>query len=101
MAHHSRRRRRYPKGTWMKLRSKEILIAFMDDKHFSTARLATYAGCSRSMIGHLRSGYKTSCTPALADRISEALDVPRVALFDERASAQSSRNGKRPEKIPA
>lgn len=79
----------------MKLRSKEILIAFMDDKDFSTGRLATYAKCSRSFIGHLRSGYKTSCSPELADRISEALAVPRVALFDERTSATSGGNDKR------
>ena len=94
MAKPLRPRPRYPKGTWMKLRSKEILVAFMDDKGFSTQRLATYSGCSKSMIGHLRSGHKTSCTPALAARISEALDVPLVALFDAKASAHSGQNGK-------
>lgn len=89
------RPKRYPKGTWMKLRSREILIAFMKEKHFSTKRLATYAVCSKSFIGHLRSGYKTSCSPELADRISEALGVPRIALFDERTSAGSGGNDKR------
>lgn len=88
------RRKHYPRGTWMKLRSKEILIAFMDDKGFSVTRLAQYANCSRSFIGHLRSGHKTSCTPQLADRIAEALAVPRVALFDERTSAASGRSNK-------
>lgn len=92
------RRRKYPKGTWMKLRSKEILIAFMEAKGFSTQRLATYADCSKSMIGHLRSGHKKSCTGELADRIAEALDVPRVALFDEQASAVSGKNINRKEK---
>lgn len=101
MARPTRRRRRYPKGTWMKLRSKEILIAFMEDKDFSTQRLATYADCSKSMIGHLRSGHKKSCTPELADRISEALGVPRVALFDEQASAGSGQNVRMVEKAPA
>lgn len=94
MAKPNRPRRRYPKGTWMKLRSKDILIAFMEDKGFSAQRLATYSGCSKSMIGHLRSGHKTSCTPALAERIAEALDVPLVAIFDERVSASSGRNVK-------
>lgn len=94
MAKPTRPRRRYPKGTWMKLRSKDILIAFMEDKGFSAQRLAMYSGCSKSMIGHLRSGHKTSCTPALAERISEALDVPLVALFDARASAASGQNVK-------
>jgi transcriptional regulator with XRE-family HTH domain len=95
MAKPNRRRKRWPKGTWMKLRSREILIAFMDDKEFSTGRLAQYAGCSRSFIGHLRSGHKTSCTPQLAERIAEALDVPTVGLFDQRASSVSSKNNKR------
>lgn len=89
-----RHRRRYPKGTWMKLRSKEILIAYMEDKGFSTQRLATYSGCSKSMIGHLRSGHKVSCTPALAQRIAEALDAPVVGLFEQRASAVSGRSDK-------
>jgi transcriptional regulator with XRE-family HTH domain len=83
--------KRYPKGTWMKLRSPEILQAFMRQKDFSMSRLARYAGCSKSMIGHLCSGHKSSCTPALAGRISEALDVPTEALFDLRASAASGR----------
>lgn len=78
----------------MKLRSKEILIAFMDDKDFSVTRLAQYAGCSRSFIGHLRSGHKTSCTPKLAQSIAEALDVPWTVLFDARASAVSGKNSK-------
>jgi hypothetical protein len=78
----------------MKLRSKEILNAFMDDKNFSNGRLAQYAGCSRAFIGHLRTGLKTSCTPQLAERISEALDVPLVALFDARESAGSGSNAR-------
>lgn len=95
------RRKHYPKGTWMKLKSREILIAFMVREDFSVTRLAQYAGCSRAMIGHLRSGHKTSCTPALADRISEALGVPRIALFDERVSTVSSRINHQAEKVPA
>ena len=89
------RRKTWPKGTWMKLRSKEILIAYMDDKRFSTGRLAQYAGFSRSFIGHLRSGYKTSCSPDLAEAISEALAVPRIALFDERTATGSGSNSQR------
>lgn len=84
--------KRYPKGTWMKLRSPEILQAFMRQKDFSMSRLARYAGCSKSMVSHLSSGRKSSCTPELATRISEALDVPREALFDLRPSADSGRS---------
>lgn len=96
------RRKTWPKGTWMKLRSKDILIAYMEDKKFSTGRLAQYAGCSRSFIGHLRSGHKTSCTPDLAERISEALAVPRIALFVENASTVGGHSDHRQvRKVPA
>lgn len=72
---------RYPKGTWMRLSSPDMLRATMARRNFSMARLARYAGCSKSMIGHLVSGHKRSCTPELATRISEALDVPTELLF--------------------
>jgi hypothetical protein len=101
MAQQTHRRKRWPKGTWMKLRSKEILIAFMEDKGFSNGRLAQYAKCSRAFIGYLRVGTKTSCTPALAERIAEALDVPLVALFEARTSAPSVNISNRRVKVPA
>lgn len=94
MGHQVRRRKRWPKGTWMKLRSKEILDAFMANKGFSNGRLAQYAGCSRAFIGHLRTGLKTSCTPKLAEAIAEALDVPLVALFEPKTSAVSGQNNR-------
>jgi transcriptional regulator with XRE-family HTH domain len=87
-------RKRWPKGTWMKLKSAEVLRAFMSQKRFSVQRLATYSGCSKSMVGHLLSGYKTSCTVDLAQRLSEALDVPLEVLFEPRASAVSGSNDK-------
>lgn len=73
--------KRYPKGTWMRLTSPEMLRATMDRRNFSMARLARYASCSKSMIGHLANGHKKTCTPDLAARISEALDVPTELLF--------------------
>jgi hypothetical protein len=78
----------------MKLRSREILDAFMANKGFSNGRLAQYAGCSRAFIGHLRTGLKTSCTPKLAEAIAEALDVPLVALFEPKTSADSGQNAR-------
>lgn len=78
----------------MKLLSAEVLKAHMKHKDFSTARLATYAGCSKSMIGHLCSGYKTSCTDNLARDIARALDLPIEALFVQKVSAVSGRNVK-------
>lgn len=95
MAQTTRRRQRYPKGTWMKLRSKDILVAYMEDKGFSCQRLAIYAQCSKSFIGFLRNGDKTSCSPELALRIAEALDVPLVGLFVVQESAASGKNDKK------
>lgn len=78
----------------MKLRSAEVLRAFMRQKNFSMQRLATYSGCSKSFIGFLANGDKNSCTEALAKRIAEALDVPLDVLFERRVSAGSGRNNK-------
>lgn len=80
------RRRKLSKGRWMKLRSNEVLRAFMKQKGFSMNRLATYSGCSKSFIGFLANGDKTSCTEALAKEIARALDVPVEVLFEPRAS---------------
>lgn len=82
--------KRYPKGTWMRLSSPEMLKATMRRRNFTMERLARYAGCSKSMIGHLCSGYKTSCTPELATKISEALDVETELLFVPRVSTSRS-----------
>ncbi len=70
----------------MKLRSPETLRALMNQDEFSLARLARYADCSKSFISHLLAGRRSSCTPELADRISEALHVPTEVLFELRVS---------------
>ena len=85
-------KKRYPKGTWMRLTSAEMLRATMARRSFSMARLARYAGCSKSMVGHLASGHKATCTPELAVRIAEALDVPTELLFVPSASTSRSHN---------
>lgn len=66
----------------MKLTSRDTLKALMQQKQFSRRRLARYCGLKGSgMIDHLLDGRKTSCTPRLAERIVEALDVPLAVLF--------------------
>lgn len=82
--------KRYPRGTWMRLSSPEMLRATMDRRGFTLSRLARYAGCSKSMVGHLVSGHKRSCTPQLAHRISEALEVPTELLFEPNVSTPRS-----------
>jgi transcriptional regulator with XRE-family HTH domain len=83
------RRRRWPKGTWMKLRSAEVLRAEMRHRGLSERTLARYAGCSRAFIGHLLHERKSSCTPELAVRIEEALGLREGALFVPRVSSQT------------
>ena len=73
----------------MKLRSADTLRALMEQDAFSLARLARYAGCSKGFISHLLSGRRSSCTPPLAERISEALHVPTTVLFELRLTPTS------------
>jgi DNA-binding XRE family transcriptional regulator len=90
-----RRRRRWPKGTWMRLQSGEILRAFMRQRGISERTLARYSGCSRAMIGHLLHERKTTCTPELAVKIAEALSVPLEALFAPRLPSSSVQKAQR------
>lgn len=77
----SRRPRRWPKGTWMKLKSPELLRAFMADKGISGYRLARYVGCHPSFIDHLLAGRRRSCLPKTAERIAEEVGAPLEVLF--------------------
>lgn len=72
---------RFPKGTWMKLVAPSTLRGMMDRRGLSISTTARYAGCSKSFIGHLLTGRKTTCTPALAVRIAGALGLPVDVLF--------------------
>lgn len=81
--------KRRPKGTWMKLRSPQLLKAFVGpepDKKMSARQLARAAGVHPSFINHLTAGRSGSCKPKVADRIAEALGVPTDVLFEERLS---------------
>jgi len=75
----------------MKLASPDTLRALMIQRGFSYDRLARYAGCSKGFISHLTSGRKSTCTPALAENIAEALDVPLRILFVPATSTAGSR----------
>lgn len=86
------RRVRWPKGSWMKLASPDTLRALMIQRGFSYDRLARYSGCSKGFISHLTSGRKSTCTPALAENIAEALDVPLRILFVPVTSTAGSPN---------
>lgn len=89
------RKRRWPKGTWMRLTSKETLKALMQQRGFSLDRMARYAGCSKGMVSHLTAGRKKTCSAELAENIAEALGVPLEILFVPSVSSQEGQSDKR------
>ena len=111
MFYRSRKRRK--KGTYMKLTSAARLKTFVLTKEdidlvhagkgrqvaarkISQRELAERVGVHPSFINHLTAGRSTTCTPLIADRIAEVLDVDVSVLFDENAPSGSSVNQKRP-----
>lgn len=87
----TKRRNRWPQGTWMQV-NREVLVDEMIQKGFSLGRLARYAGCSKAMVSHLTSGRRTSCTPALAENIAEAMGMSVRSLFVPRVSTEGAQN---------
>src|SRR5690349_9724052 len=91
--------KRWPKGTWMRLTSGKILRGLMDAKHLSNADVALSAKVGRTFISTLVNERRTSCKPAVAERIAERLEVPLEVLFVPKSSADSGRSDKRQEKV--
>lgn len=87
-------KRRWPKGTWMKLTGGSVLRAFMDTRGVSNLDVALAAGVGRTFISALVNERRTSCTPQVAQRIERFLSVPEGVIFVERASAVSGENSK-------
>lgn len=65
----------------MRLISKDALANYMKHRGLTVRQLADRVGCSRALIGHLRSGKRTTCQPATARKIEKALDAPAGSLF--------------------
>lgn len=86
--------KRWPKGTWMKLTSGDILRAFMDQRGVSNADLGMAAGVGRSFISALVNERRTSCTPRVAERIERRLGVPSGVIFTPKTATGSSGNRK-------
>lgn len=86
--------KRWPKGTWMRLRSGSLLRELMNTKRLSNADVALHARVGRTFISALVNERRTSCTPRVAERIAERLEVPLEVLFAPRASAASGYNSK-------
>lgn len=63
------------------MRSAPAFRGLLEDRGFSMGRTGRYAGCAKSFIHALCAGTKKTCTPQLAERIAEALDVPMGLIF--------------------
>lgn len=91
-------RKRWPKGTWMRLVSADRLRSFVGpepEKKMSGRKLARYADVHPSFVDHLLSGRRRSCTPKVAERFAEALEVPLDILFVPMTSSADTTIDKR------
>jgi plasmid maintenance system antidote protein VapI len=75
----------------MRLKSGKMLRGQMDIKRLSNADVALSAGVGRTFISALVNGRRSSCTPLVAQRIAERLEIPLELLFDPKGSAASGR----------
>lgn len=94
-------RKRWPKGTWMKLRSGSLLRELMNTKRLSNEDVGRHAGVYRTFISALVNERRKSCTPEVAERIAERLEVPLEVLFVPKTSAVSGRSTKTQRKAAA
>ncbi|UXN30974.1 helix-turn-helix transcriptional regulator [Glutamicibacter sp. M10] len=90
-----KQRKRYAKGSYMRLKSVDLLRAFVVTKEdieaykagkpieqkISQRHLAEKVNVHPSFINHLTSGRKKSCEPHTAESIAEALGVPVNVIF--------------------
>lgn len=88
-------RPRWPKGTYMKLRSGALLRTLMDENGKSLADVGRYAQVHRTFIWALTNpdkSHKRTCRPEVATRIAELLNVPLIVLFDVGMSTDAGRS---------
>jgi transcriptional regulator with XRE-family HTH domain len=71
----------------MKLRKRELLKAYREQKGLSQAGLGRYANCSRQFIWQLESGDRNTCTKDIAKLVEEALGLLPGTLFEPKESS--------------
>lgn len=86
------RRTYWPQGTWMRLISKERLRRQMTVKGYGLGTLAKDANVSKGFVSHLCAGRRTTCTPAVAERIARCLEVDLDILFVPSLSIDKQRS---------
>lgn len=76
----------------MRLISGERLGRLINRKGLSYAQFAEQVPCSKSMIGHLVTETRRSCTPELAEKIARRLDTEIELLFVPSVSIDAGRS---------
>src|SRR4051812_44906421 len=71
---------------WVKLISRQAFADYMKFRGETCKSLADKVGCHKSLIGHLRSGHRSTCGPATATAIEKQLNAPPGSLFVARVS---------------
>jgi plasmid maintenance system antidote protein VapI len=79
----------------MRLTSGKILRGLMDQRQVSNEDVARAAGVGRTFISALVNERRTSCTPAVADRIARYLQVPLEIIFVPKTSTTSGSSSQR------
>lgn len=82
----------------VRLRSPQALRDAMQFSRLNVRELAAACGSERhrSTIGHLHSGSRPSCSPALATRIEMVLRLPPHSLFELRMTTTSHMDMRQP-----
>lgn len=79
---------------WVKLISARVLADYMAHRDETVRSLASKVGCSPSTIGHLRSGKRNTCKPAVAKAVERHLNAPPGSLFVPQVSRVASNEGR-------
>lgn len=66
---------------WVKLISKDALRQYMEFRGETNVSLGSKAGVSKAIVGHLRSGHRSTCNGKTANAIERALNAPPGSLF--------------------
>jgi len=71
----------------IQLTSPDVLRRAMDHRGYTVRGLAKKVGCGESVIGHMRTGRRKTCSPQVARDIERLLDIPAGLLFTGRVTS--------------
>lgn len=70
----------------VRLISSAVLAQYMEFRDLTVRELARRVPCSPALVGHLRSGKRSTCKPETARKIEKALNAPPGSLFVAKVS---------------